>query len=268
MASGDRAGSEPMHGWPPPDRVALVRVLMLALVVALLATSRVYAQARTVDAQARAVHAFTLAAPPAARLRDARMIEFTVHRVVPIVPAADAAIPLLDASGARLGPLLDDGQFCELADAGAGIIDGASYRVTGTARTPQVNCRRYFSRLARKMPVAAGALGRSVFIRIETAHGLGARDFKLVPWRSVATAAYAIGTVLYVPSLRGWPIGPDRTHDGFVFVADALADAPDGRVAIVTGGSAFDSGATRHAATRVDDRTLVDELTALHRAQH
>lgn len=221
--------------------------------------------ASSVWGQASGLQAFALPAPSMATLGDSRMIELTALRVMTIVPAPDASIPLLDARGARLGPVLDEIQFCELATAGSGVIEGASYRVTGTARTPQVNCRRAYSRLARKMPVAAGALGRSVFVRIESAHGLGARDFKLVPWRSVASAAFPVGRVLYVPALRGWRIDADRTHDGFVFVADALADAPRERLALLVESGSSDIPLRGHAFL-ANDTALRDALHALHDA--
>lgn len=237
----------------------------LALALVLQCSAMAGIEPRLAHAQSNPVQAFGLPPPDSARLSDARMVVLTAFRIAPIIPAADASIPLLDAGGARLGPVLDDGQFCELAAAGAGVIGGASYRVAGTARAPQVNCRRYFSRLARKMPVAAGALGRSVFARIDSPHGLGARDFRLVPWRSVATGAFALGTALYMPTLRGLAIEPGRAHDGFVFVADDLADAPRDRVAMVIGDGVFDLGDTRRAAMRVHDLALIEALTALHR---
>lgn len=225
------------------------------------------AHAGTALAQPTALETFRLPAPATTQLRDARMIELTALQVMMIVPAADATIPLLDAQGARLGPVLDEGQFCELAAAGAGVIEGASYRVVGSARAPQLNCRRYFSRLARKMPVAAGALGRSVFVRIEAAYGLGARDFKLVPWRSVATAAFPLGAVLYLPSLRGQTIAPGRIHDGYVFVADVLGDAPRDRIALLVDAATLDPAMARRGAVRVDAPAVIDALSALHRTQ-
>ncbi len=152
---------------------------------------------------------------------------------VPIEPDSDAAISLRDVDGIAFGPKLSDGQFCELAAAGSGVIGDATYRVVGTSRDPSANCRRYFSRLARKMPVAAGALGRSVFEKINAPHGLGAERFRLVPWRSVAAARFTLGTVLFIPALRGQRIDLERQHDGYVFVADRLGDAPPARISLV-----------------------------------
>ncbi|MFM9887213.1 MAG: hypothetical protein ACKVQT_29655 [Burkholderiales bacterium] len=182
-----------------------------------------------------------------------------------IEPDADAAIPLRDVNGRPLGPVLSDGQFCELAAAGSGVIGNATYRVAGTSREPQVSCRRYFSRLARKMPVAAGALGRSVFERIETPYGLGAERYRLVPWRSVAAARFKVGTVLFIPALRGRRIGGPTIHDGFVFVADRLGDAPPAQMVLVVDSThpAPDLPSGEVTGFVVDERAVV---AALHRA--
>lgn len=142
-----------------------------------------------------------------------------------IVPAADASVPLLDLAGRALGPRLDEPQFCDAAARGTAIIGGATFQVAGTARAPQVFCGRYYRRLHRKQPVAAGALGRSRFERVDWPYGLGAGPYKLVPWRSIAAPAsvVAIGRALYSPQLRGLALPDGSVHDGHVFVADVRA---------------------------------------------
>ncbi len=188
---------------------------------------------------------------------------------LPIQPDSDGAIALRDPSGQALGPILSDGQFCELAAAGSGVIGTATYRVVGTSRAPQANCRRYFSRLARKMPVAAGALGRSVFQRIETPDGLGAERYRLVPWRSVAAARFKLGTVLFIPALRGWQIDGPTIHDGYVFVADRLGDAPITQISLVVAarraGPSLPSGDITGFV--VDERAVVAPLHRAHAIQ-
>jgi len=83
--------------------------------------------------------------------------------VLRIVPEAGSDIPLLDPAGQALGPRLSRWQFCELAAAGEGLVASVRYRVVDLGREVQVDCRRNFPRLARKMPVAVTALGRSRF---------------------------------------------------------------------------------------------------------
>jgi hypothetical protein len=204
--------------------------------------------------------------PPASLPPTAHPLSIVTATSPVILPEADAAIPLLGANGQTLGPVLSDGQFCELAAAGSGVIGDATYQVIGTAREPQANCRRYFSRLARKMPVAAGALGRSVFQKLNTAHGLGAARLRLVPWRSVLASQFPIGTVLFIPTLRERAIDGEQRHDGFVFVADRLGDAPFGRIALVVDEKqprfAIPSG--KVTGFQLDDPIMKEHLRRLH----
>ena len=167
-----------------------------------------------------ALLAMLASALPVANATPAAVSTYTIGA---IVPAADATIPLLDETGRPLGPLLDDGQFCDLARAGGGVIGAATYRVVGTARTAQVFCGRYYSRLQRKQPVAAGALGRSRFARIDWQHGIGTRDFRLVPGRTVAAGelGWRVGTVFFAPALVGARLGRDDIHDGYLVVTEA-----------------------------------------------
>ncbi|MEO7405180.1 MAG: hypothetical protein ABIU95_16080, partial [Burkholderiales bacterium] len=150
----------------------------------------------------------------------------STYTIAAVIPAADATNPLLDEAGRPLGPSLDDGQFCDLARAGGGVIGPATYRVVGTARTAQIFCGRYYSRLHRKQPVSAGALGRARFARIDWPHGIGARDFRLVPGRSVAAGelGWRVGTVFFVRALVGTALERDDVHDGYLVVTEARED--------------------------------------------
>lgn len=204
--------------------------------------------------------------PPLFLSASAHSLTLVGVATVPVVPEAGATIALRDANGQALGPLLADGQFCELAAAGSGIIADATYQVVGTARAPQVNCRRYFSRLARKIPVAAGALGRSVFQKLDAPHGLGAERFRLIPWWSVSAARLPIGTVLFIPALRDRLIDRKRRHDGYLFVADRLGDAPPGTLSMVVDGK--QSGAAGPIGEvigyQVDDPVIARHLRRAH----
>ncbi len=202
---------------------------------------------------------------PAALPSTGIEVTLIAQSTVPILPDPDGSIPLRDVQGRPLGPTLSDGQFCELAAFGSGVIGLATYQVVGTSRTMQANCRRYFSRLARKMPVAAGALGRSVFQRIETAHGLGAARYRLVPWRSVVADGHAIGTVLFVPALRGRLIQGRTLHDGYLFVADRQGDAPHAQLAVVVD-AAWPDAALPSALVRTFVANLPGVAHALRRA--
>jgi hypothetical protein len=238
-------------------RRARHRVLALLAVASLLPAGWAGAD----DAAAR----FALPEPMHAANAPARSASLVTYTTMTLAPEADASIPLRDAAGRDFGPKLSEGQFCELAAAGAAVIAGATYRVIGTARTPQAQCRRHFSRLARKMPVAAGALGRSVFARIDAPFGLGAHDYRLVPYRSVATSLFPLGATVFIPELRGAALDPTRRHDGYVFVADRLADAPPERIALFIGldGTHFEAPVRIHALA-VGLEAIADALSALH----
>ncbi len=204
--------------------------------------------------------------PPKTLSASPQLLMLVGMATEPVVPEADAAIPIRDATGQALGPLLTDGQFCELAAAGSGVIGEATYQVVGTAREPQANCRRHFSRLARKMPVAAGALGRSVFQKLDAPHGLGAERFRLIPWRSVFASRFPIGTVLFIPALRDLIIDGGPRHDGYVFVADRLGDAPLGQLSLVVDRQhlriAMPNGEV--AGYQVDDPSIASQLRRAH----
>lgn len=170
---------------------------------------------------ADAVRRFQLS-PPEPPHDATRAVRIGLYFSTDLTPDADATILLLDATGRALGPRLGEVQFCDAAMAGAVIIAHATYRVTGTGRAPQANCKRVFSRFARRHPVSADALGRSRFAQIDAAFGLGVHGMRLIPGRSIATDPdyIATGTVLYVPALRGLRVAGGALHDGYLFAAD------------------------------------------------
>ncbi|MSQ70885.1 MAG: hypothetical protein EXR27_06290 [Betaproteobacteria bacterium] len=194
-----------------------------------------------------------------------------------LIPDRDAAIPLLDAHGRALGPRLAEVQFCDAAMEGAVIIGGATYSVTGTGRERQANCKRVFSRFARRHPVSADALGRSRFARADTRFGLGVHGLRLVPGRTIATDPGFIetGTALYIPALRSTRVSRDVLHDGYVFAADVSDNIRADHVAWFAGlrGSAAPTNpppvqSTTAAAERVQAQIIADPaiVAALERA--
>ncbi len=170
-----------------------------------------------------------------------------IYATMQLSPAADATIALLDLDGRALGPRLDAPQFCDLAARGAAVIADATYQVAGSARESQVFCGRLYTRLQRKQPVAAGALGRSRFERVDWRYGLGAERYKLVPWRTLAAPAglASIGQALAVPALQGLVLPDGTIHDGEVFVADRLEPGAEPRVELFIGLEAQRSAAER-----------------------
>lgn len=209
--------------------------------------------------------------PPTDRSTLLRIeVRLNTYAITPLVPTPEGTIPLLDLEGRVLGPRFEEGPFCDLAAQGSAVIDGATYRVVGTGRAPQAFCGRYYSRLHRKQPVAAGALSRSRFTRIDWPYGLGAKDYKLVPYRSAAAQPrrFPVGTTLFVPALRGLalPSGTAGTaHDGYLFVADLREGAHDGGVALFTGLRAAALSGSMQELFVVTDARVIDALRRLHR---
>ena len=181
--------------------------------------------------QATAATRFALPAPASLARIARQTVQIGIYSTMALIPAPQGKQSLLDLDGHPLGPRVDELQFCDLAARGTAVIEGATYQVVGTAREAQTFCGRYYSRLHRKQPVAAGALGRSRFARVDWKYGLGVGGYRLVPWRTIAapTGVLGVGRAAYLPALRDLMLPDGSTHDGYVFVADlreAGASAP------------------------------------------
>ena len=123
--------------------------------------------------------------------------------------------PLLDRKGQRLGPTLNEKDFCIAALQGSvSFVDDAgktsTFNYSGLGKTMQVSCK-YFDipqvvafDSATKGPFSDGATG----------------TYTLFPYRSIAVdKRNTFGTVLYIPQARGLVIklanGRQLTHDGY-----------------------------------------------------
>jgi len=157
------------------------------------------------------------------------------YSVDPIVPEAGYGVPLLDVRGAPIGPVLPPPQFCALAARASGVIGQATYQVVGMGPVPQTFCGLYFPRLQRHQPLATVNLARSRFARIAWPFGLGAYHYRLVPGHTAAAARFDIGTVLFVPVLRGLRLGDGSTHDGYLLIGDAADEHGRDQLAIFAG---------------------------------
>lgn len=201
-------------------------------------------------------------------------MEVVAYRVTPFVTEAGPAV-LRDPDDRPLALPIAEYDFCTLAAAGSGVVGRATYQVLGTGRRREADCRTYFRRLARKQPVAAGDLGRARFVRHDWPYGLGADDYRLVPWRSVAIAQVGarLGTVLFAPELRGKRLPDGSVHDGHLLVVDLREEAAGGRIALFAGrtdeaGPEFvpEGGVPRSiTVTVVDEPVIAARLRAMHR---
>jgi hypothetical protein len=185
-------------------------------------------------------------------------------------------VPLRDAHGVTLGPRLDEVDFCDLAAAGAGVIGAATYRVVTSGPDSHAFCGRYYSRLHRKQPVAAGALGRSRFERVTVGgrdwpHGVGALDWLLVPGRTAIARSGAanLGDALLVRALIGARLPDGTAPSCAVLVADIRDDA-DTPIALYLGvaGRAWQPPASELVGEPLTDRERVARLRATLRYHH
>jgi 3D (Asp-Asp-Asp) domain-containing protein len=133
--------------------------------------------------------------------------------------------PLLDGSGQELGPRLSHQDWCDAAMEGTVLVKDQG-KVVGTfnyqseSSQLQVDCSPYYGS-GLGIPT-----GKVRFHRIAAPMGHGVEDYKLVPWRTIATDPGYIphGTLVYIPAARGQsvklPSGQSIVHDGYFFAAD------------------------------------------------
>jgi len=213
-------------------------------------------------ADAAAANAAFLPPPASAALGEPVRLTLRPYTVHAMAPDPDATVPLLGADGRPLGPLLGPRQFCELADAGGGVIGTATFRLAGEGWTQRVSCAPWFPRLQRRIPVSVSRLGRSVFARIDWPFGLGARDFRLVPGHTAAATGFATGTVLYADSLRGRILADGTRLDGWLVVGDLRSDLAAGELALFAGRDDQVLFTTAPGEYRVEVRPVRDAAAA------
>ena len=230
---------------------------MLAL-AALSATPGAFPEAAD---QAATTTRFELPAPSSLTRITPQPVHIDVYSTMALIPAPDGKQSLLDLDGQPLGPRVDELQFCDLAARGTAVIEGATYQVVGTAREAQTFCGRYYSRLQRKQPVAAGALGRSRFARVDWKYGLGVGGYRLVPWRTIAAPASVLGAgrAAYLPALRDLMLPDGSKHDGYVFVADLREAGASAQIDLFVG---LEDDAP--AASNMIRRVVGERTTPMH----
>lgn len=118
---------------------------------------------------------------------------------------------------------------------------------------------------------------RTLFLEVpdNAPDGLGSNaDYKLVPYRSIATDITVIptGTVLYIPSLKNAAVPGGHSHDGFVMAVDTGVGIRDTHVDFFIGMKAnpvpapFDANPKNpFTAYIVQDPTIGGYLKNLHR---
>ncbi|MCS6809378.1 MAG: 3D domain-containing protein [Bacteroidota bacterium] len=187
---------------------------------------------------------------------------------------------LLDTSGRSLGVSLSAYDWCHGSLEGTVLVKDTSgalrtYNYAGRGREIQVDCAPFF----KSALIKPEAIGRTRFTYARGEFGDGVHGFVLVPFRTIAvdTTLYPIGSVLYIPALRGQaiqlPSGKTLLHDGYVFAGDIGGAIKGNHIDVFTGvyrKNPFPtvirstSSATFSAFT-VRDTRIIELLYTLHR---
>jgi 3D (Asp-Asp-Asp) domain-containing protein len=179
-------------------------------------------------------------------------------------------VELLDIDDAPLGVTLSRDDFCAAALQGTVEVSGVLYSVAGKGRRSLVNCALPRYACPR---CAAYNLGQNRFVKLNSADGLGAKTYGLVPYRTIAvkSGSMKLGTVIYIPAARGLKLPNGRKHDGYFFVAD-IGAMQSNQIDLYTGLKPLHwrilGSGTRHstsvAAYVVTDPAVVKPLKAAH----
>jgi 3D (Asp-Asp-Asp) domain-containing protein len=136
-------------------------------------------------------------------------------------------LPLLGNDGQRISPLISEFDWCKGAIEGTMQIQSIdntikTYNYRDKNGPLQADCRRILN--INKPWIDATSHSR--FRLANGGYGDGVKDYRLVPFRTIAVDPRVIpyGSVVYIPGLRGLdfilPSGATSTHDGYFFAAD------------------------------------------------
>jgi 3D (Asp-Asp-Asp) domain-containing protein len=155
---------------------------------------------------------------------------WATHYHTPVIrPAPEttsAAFPLLDREGKWISPPLRHKDWCDAALQGSVSVKQGkketAYVFVDANGPEQVNCDEYLGRLSDGVK---NATRRARFMKVNHALGCGVRNIPLMPFRTIAvdTRIIPIGSVIYVPELRGRRFeheGSTLVHDGYLFAGD------------------------------------------------
>jgi 3D (Asp-Asp-Asp) domain-containing protein len=207
---------------------------------------------------------------PKAATGDLKKITLHVSQYHVVHADPGDEVELLDIDNAPLGVTLSRDDFCAAALQGTVEVSGVLYSVAGKGQKSLVNCALPRYACPR---CAAFNLGQNRFVKLNSADGLGAKTFGLVPYRTIAvkSGGMKLGTVLYIPAARGLKLPNGRKHDGYFFVAD-IGAMQSNQIDLYTGLKPLQwrilGSGTRHstsvAAYVVTDPAVVRPLKAAH----
>jgi 3D (Asp-Asp-Asp) domain-containing protein len=212
--------------WDNPVRRVAFAVLLL---LAACATASAPGRASSVLTPHQQAMGFQLEAPSPDTLGPDLQLWATHYHTPIIRPAPEtisAAFPLLDRAGKGISPPLRHKDWCDAALQGSVSVkqgDRATAYVFVDSKGPeQANCDEYLGKLSEGVK---NATRRARFMKVNHALGCGVRNIPLTPFRTIAvdTDIIPIGSVIYVPELRGRTFeheGRVLVHDGYLFAGD------------------------------------------------
>lgn len=201
----------------------------------------------------------------------------------PVYNSTESAVPLkkkdektIVYKGRKVG--LPHRKWCMAAMEGSVSIrmhDGRTktFNYSGVG-SMQTDCTGYFRGKHR-------ATGRVKFKEVESAWGLGVRNYSLIPYRTVAVDPKVIpyGTVLFIEDAVGKEItlsdGTTFTHDGYFFAGDTGGAIKNRQIDVFTGNNknpnldfikSVSSG--RFQAHIVNDPELIAKMDEFHRRKY
>ncbi|MBP9680011.1 MAG: hypothetical protein KBD76_01285 [Bacteriovorax sp.] len=215
---------------------------------------------------------FNFAEAPIAELGEPIVLWATNYHLPEIINGT-GDVPLRDISGVELGPTLTLADWCKSALEGSVRIifnDGniETYNYHTTSEYFPNDCSAYY----------AFKLGKTKFRKARGPFGDGVGDFRLAPYRTVATDPTLIptGSVLFIPEARGvlinLPSGQSIVHDGYFFAGDVGGAIKLNHIDVFIGthtDSSFfpwigNMKTKTFNAFLVKDQVIIDSLTQLH----
>jgi 3D (Asp-Asp-Asp) domain-containing protein len=158
-----------------------------------------------------------------------------------------AAKPLLGRNGKAVSPPLSTEDWCNAAMQGSIWVHNGKEKPTAymfvDARGPeQVVCDKYFGELSTRIK---SATRRARFVEFHHPQACDVRVIPLMAFRTIAVdrAKIKMGTVMYVPKLRGktfWNAGEFFTHDGYVIASDTGGAIEDNHIDMFVADAAVD----------------------------
>ena len=198
---------------------------------------------------------------------------WATYYYLPQITDGSGDIPLRDKDGNELGPKLSLKDWCNSALEGSVRIllksgEKVTYNYSGTSEEYQNDCSSFFK----------FNLGKTKFKLTSSTFGDGVNDYRLIPYRTIATNPELIptGTLIYIPEARGAIIelenGETITHDGYFFAGDIGGAIKDNHIDVFIGihekSSFFPWIGSKPSSTFkayiIHDLDLVNEINTLH----